>query len=153
LLISAVIADPRSLPIPAVAKITAPTLETRPVLAAVPADPDALARSPRSYTGSQFIDNANDFVSGDAGIFNSWPPFFREHVTVAHTAGLNLDAHFSYTRVRNFPFDNLEIGSRLGNLRRLHWCYCDLCSCHDASFGIFNVNRSLDGSKYQALEA
>ena len=74
-------------------------------------------------------------MSWNARILNAGPlAFFREHVTVADTTGLNLDAHFSRTRLGNLAFENLEIGSRLRNLGRLHRCYCDFRSCHGASF-------------------
>src|ERR1700726_3066784 len=54
------------------------------------------------------------FMSWNAGILNAGPSaFFREHVTVADTTGLHLDAHVSYTRLRNLALDDLEICSRL----------------------------------------
>ena len=53
LLVSAVIADARNFQIPAIAKISAPACETRAVLAAVPADADALPLLPRGNTRAQ----------------------------------------------------------------------------------------------------
>ena len=73
LLVSAVIADARNFQVPAIAKISAPARETRAVLAAVPADTDALSLLPRGNTGTQFIDDARDFVSWNAGILNAGP--------------------------------------------------------------------------------
>jgi hypothetical protein len=64
LLVSTVIADARNFQIPAIAKISAPTLETCAVLAAVPADTDALSLLPLGNTGTYFIDDAADFMSG-----------------------------------------------------------------------------------------
>ena len=82
--------------IPAITKISAPALATGVVVAAVPADADTLPLLPLSNTGAYFIDDAGDFMSWNAGILNSGPAaFFREHVTVADTAGLHLDAHLS----------------------------------------------------------
>src|SRR5271165_6846334 len=82
----------------------------------------------------ELIDDARDFVSWNAGILNSGPSaFFREHVAVANTTGLHLDTHVSDTWLRNLALDDLEIGSRLRNLRYLHCCYCDSC-CHKSSF-------------------
>ena len=73
--------------------------------------------------GAEFIDYSGDFVSGNAWILNAGPlAFFGEHVAVANAASLHLDAHLSCARRGNFAFDDLEIGSRLGNFRRLHWC-------------------------------
>ena len=97
----------------------------------MPADTDALPLLPRGNAGSYFIDDACDFVPGNAGILNSRPgTFFREHVTVANTTSLYLDPHLSCTRLRNLALDDLEIRSGPGNLRRFHCCYCDCCRCH-----------------------
>src|SRR6267143_20435 len=66
---------------------------------------------------------------------NSWPiALFREHVAAAITTGLHFDEHMSCTRLRNLAVNNLEISSRLRNLRHLHWCYCDSCRCHKSSY-------------------
>ena len=115
MLVSAVIADARNFQVPAIAKISAPALATRVVLAAVPADTDALSLLPLGNTGAHFIDDACHFMSWNAGILNAGPrAFFREHVTVANTTGLHLDPHLSCTRLRNLALDDLEICSRLG---------------------------------------
>src|SRR5208282_2151664 len=80
LLVSAVIADARNFQIPAIAKVSAPALATRVVLAAVPADTDALPLLPGGNTRAYFIDDACNFVSRNTGILDSWPSaFFREH--------------------------------------------------------------------------
>ena len=108
LLVSAVIADARNFQVPAIAKISAPALATRAVMAAVPADADALSLLPLGNTVTQFVDDADDFMSGNAGILNSGPlAFLREHVTVANATGLHLDAHLSCTRLRNLALDDL----------------------------------------------
>src|SRR6267378_1542078 len=46
----------------------------------------------------------------------------------------NSDEPMSCTRLRNLAVNNLEISSRLRNLRHLHWCYCDSCRCHKSSY-------------------
>jgi hypothetical protein len=110
LLVSAVIADARDFQIPAIAKISAPTLPTRAVLAAVPANTDTLPLLPLGNTGTHFIDDACDFVSWNAWILNSGPgAFFREHVTMANTTNLHFDPYLSCTRLRNLTLDDLEI--------------------------------------------
>ena len=135
MLVSAVITDARDFQIEAIAKIAAPARETRSVMAAVPADTDALPLFPCGNVRTQFIDDARDFVSRDAGILNSGPKaFFREHIAVADATGLHFDAHLSRHRRGNLALDDLEIGTGLGNLRCLHWCDCEFCSCHCASF-------------------
>ena len=138
MLISAVIADPRHFPIAAIAKIPLPALETRAVVAAVPSNADALPLLPRGHASSKFIDDARDFVSGNARVIDAGETVLCKHVTVAHTAGLNLDAHLPCIGIWNVALDNFEIGARLRNLSRLHWCYCEFCSCHDASYEILN---------------
>jgi hypothetical protein len=106
-------------------------------VAAVPADANALALLPAGNIGTEFIDDARDFVSRNTGILNSWPSaFFREHVTVADPAGLHFDEHLSRTRLRNFVLDDLEIASRLGDLYCLHWCWSNFCRCHKSSLEI-----------------
>jgi hypothetical protein len=107
-------------------------------MAAVPADADTLSLLPRGNPGAHFINDACDFVSRNARILNARPQaFFREHVTVANTTGLYLDAHLSWTRLRNLALDDLEISSRFGNLRNLHWCRLwfdrDSERCHESS--------------------
>src|SRR5262250_2603855 len=98
-------------------KISASALETRAVLATMPANPDALSFLPRGNTGADFIDDAGDFVSGNARILNSGPgALFREHVTVADTTGLHRDANLSCARFRNLALDNFKVSSGFGNL-------------------------------------
>ena len=80
------------------------------------------------------MDDACDFMPGNARILNAGPAILREHVAVANTTGLHLDENLPRTGLRNLPLDDLEISSRFGNLRNFHWCDSDSCSCHTASF-------------------
>jgi hypothetical protein len=92
-------------------------------VAAVPADTDALALFPVGNPGTEFIDDARDFVAWNTGIFNAWPrAVFRERVAVADATGLHFDEHVSWTRLRNLALDDLKISARLGDLYCLHWC-------------------------------
>ena len=98
--------------IPAIAKISAPAFATGVVLAAMPADADTLPLLPLGNTGAHFIDDARHFMSGNARILNSGPhAFFREHVAVANSTGLHLDAHLPWPGLGNLALDNLEICS------------------------------------------
>src|SRR5262249_42709661 len=148
LLVSTVIADAGNLQVPAITKISAPARDTRVVLTAVPAHAHALPLPPRGDTGAQLINDARDFVSRNAGILNAGPlAFLREHVAAAHATGLHLDAHFPCTRLWNLALDDLEIGSRLGNLRRLHH------GCHESS-GEFSTacwKRLAGGPAFHAI--
>ena len=135
MLVSAIVANAGDFHVLAVAKISPPASEARSVVATMPADADALALRPPGNTGTELVEDARDLVSWNARILNSRPQtVFRKHVTVANATGLHFDAHLSYSRRRNLALDDLEIGSSLGNLGRLHWCYCDFRCCHDASY-------------------
>src|SRR5438093_12887953 len=104
-------------------------------MAAVPADADALSHCPLGNTSPHFINDAHNFVSWSAWILNSGPrAVFREHIAVADTASLHLDAHLPCIWGGNLAFDDLEIGSRFRNLRYLHGCCCDFCRCHNSSY-------------------
>jgi hypothetical protein len=123
LLVSAVIADARNFQILAVAKVSPPALGTRAVLAAVPANTDALPPLPLGNAGTHFVDDAHDLVSWNAGILDSGPiSFHGQHVTVANTTRLDLDPHVPRTRRRNLALDDLETCSRFRNLGYFHGC-------------------------------
>src|SRR5579864_3521363 len=139
LLVPSVIADAANFHVAAIAKISAPALPTCVVLAAVPTDTDALPFLPRRHIGAHFIDDARHFVSRNAGILNPGPQaIFREHVTVADATSLHFDSHLSCPRLRNLAFDDLEVPSRLGDLRPLHRCdrgfRGDSERCHRSSY-------------------
>src|SRR5579862_7026057 len=134
MLVSAVITDARDFQIPAIAEVSSSAGSTGVVLAAVPADAGALSLLPSGNTGAHFIDDARHLMSGSAGILNPGPKaFFREAVTVANTTRLHLDPDLSGTRLRNLALDDLEIGSRLGNLCYFHRSNCEGCRCHMCS--------------------
>jgi hypothetical protein len=83
-------------------------------VAAVPAHPDTLPLLPRGNTGADLIDDPNDLMTWNTRILNAGPgALFREHVTVANAASQHLNAHMSWTGVRNIALDDLEICSRL----------------------------------------
>ena len=78
MLVAAVIADAGNFHVYAIAKIAAAAVEAGIVMAAVPADADALALLPLGDIGAEFIDDARDFVSWNARILNAGPgTFFR----------------------------------------------------------------------------
>src|SRR5262245_58437966 len=117
------------------AEISSPAPETGAVPAATPANTDPLSFLPLGNTAAYFIDDAGDFVSGNARILNVRPlPFFRVHVTVADTTGLYLDADLPSIGGGSLAFDDLEICSRMRNLRHLHRRCCDFCLCHKSSY-------------------
>ncbi len=90
MLVSTVIADAGNFEILAIAKISAPALETSVVLAPVPADADTLPLLPRGNTGAYFVNDAGHFVPWNAGILNTGQcAFFRDRVTVSEAASFS----------------------------------------------------------------
>jgi hypothetical protein len=71
LLVSAVIVDARKFYVAAIAKITTPALETRTIMAAVPADANTLSLCPFGNAFADGIDDARNFMARSAGILNS----------------------------------------------------------------------------------
>jgi hypothetical protein len=108
-LVSAVIADTGNLQVSTITKIAALALPTRVVMAAVPADADAL---PFFHPGTPTPTSSMTrplHVRG-RGILNAGPQaFLREHVAVAHATSLHLDSHVSFTGLGNFALDNLKL--------------------------------------------
>jgi hypothetical protein len=124
LLVSAVIADPANFRVLAIPEISSPAFATRVVMAAVPADADALPVLPFGNPSSHFVYDACHFMPGNAGILDSGPQaFFRKPVTVANATGLHLDSHLPRARLRNFALDDLKSRSRTRNLRHFHLSY------------------------------
>src|SRR5215472_3714472 len=92
---------------------------------AVPADANALVLLPLRTARAHRVDDACYFMSWNPRILDSGPgAFFREHVTVADTTGLNLDPHLSRLRLGNLALDDLEISTGSSDLRYLHWGRC-----------------------------
>jgi hypothetical protein len=135
LLVPTVIADARNFQIPAIAKISAPARETRAVVTAMPANPDTLPFLPPRNTGTDFIDYAGHFMSGDAGVLNPRPDaLFRKRITMANPTGFHLDPDVSWTWRRNRALHNLEFSPGTGDLRYLHGSYCNSCRSHKSSY-------------------
>ena len=135
MLISAIIADAWNFQVPAIAEISTAARETCAVLAAVPADADALSLSPPGNTRAQLINDARDFVSWNSRILNAGPiTILGEHVAMTNATGLHLHAYLSHRRRGNLALDDLEICPRPRNLSHSHWRDSDFCSCHDSSY-------------------
>jgi hypothetical protein len=74
-------------------------------MAAVPSDSHALAGFPVSDVGSDGVDAAGDFVSGDAWILDARPmAFLYERVAVADAAGFDFNSDLIAGRVRGWLF-------------------------------------------------
>jgi len=126
LLITAVVADTGILFIAAVSKISAPALGTGAVVAAMPANANALANPPVSYSSTERVHHAGHFMPRNPRIGDSWPPAFNDdRVAAAYAACQNLDAHLCRTWIRNLRLDNSKPGSGRGHLCGSHRFYGD----------------------------
>jgi hypothetical protein len=109
LLVTTVVADAGDFDILAITKIAAAAFAAGVILAAVPAYADALAFLPGGDAGADFVDDAGNFVTGNAGILDSGPETFDgEGVAVTDAAGLDFDADLSGGGAGDFALDDLE---------------------------------------------
>ena len=133
--VAAVVGDAGDFEVAAVAEVSAAAGEAGAVLAAVPADSYALAFFPRGDAGAELVDDAGDFVAGDARVLDSGPlAFFGEDVAVADAAGLHLDEDMSGGGRGNLALDDLEFRSGAGDL-------CGFHSCHASSYEFWIMVR------------
>jgi hypothetical protein len=78
----------------------------------VPADSDALARTPRGQPHANVVSHACNFVSGNAWILDPRrQTFLCEHIAVADATSLYLDRYLSRSRDGNLALDNLEVSA------------------------------------------
>src|SRR5229473_4031796 len=109
-LIAAIEGDSTNLCVLAIAKISAAAGDASAVLAAVPANADALAFFPAGNARADVVDHTGDFVSGHAGILNAREEsVFCDAVAVADAASLHANAHVPGSWVGNFTFDDFKI--------------------------------------------
>lgn len=91
---------------------------------AVPAHADALPLLPALHTRAAPFDHARDLMSRYARKLQSRPKtFLRERIAVADTAGLHLDQHVSFGRLRHIALDDFQRAVRLRHLHCLHLCH------------------------------
>ena len=105
--VATVIADAGDFFVNASNEVAAAASRTSSVVAAVPADADALAFFPNGDAGPDFVDDAGNFVARRTRINDA-----REE---ADAAGLDADADMSQGRLRDFALLQLEIGTGLGD--------------------------------------
>jgi hypothetical protein len=121
------------------AKVATTALPAGVIVAPMPADANTLSLFPRGNAVADLINDAHDFVPGNAWILNSGPQaFLREHIAVTHATGLNFNAHFACARLGNLTLHDLKGGAGFGNLCDLHcrWFgfWRDSQRCHMSSF-------------------
>ena len=92
MLVAAVITDARNFQIPAIAKISAPAGPARVVLATVPADTDPLANTPSGNSGTDRVDQTDDFMTRYPRILDAGEETLLGFtVAMADPASLDLD--------------------------------------------------------------
>jgi hypothetical protein len=102
-------------------EIAAPTGIADEAMTSVPADAHALAGFPLRYTVADRVDAASNFVSGNAGILEAGPvTVFYDRIAVTDTAGFDLDADLSTSRLGNVAFDEFKASARLADLHNFH---------------------------------
>jgi hypothetical protein len=94
------------------------------VVAAVPADADALADLPWTDARAYRVDDAGDLVAGhDREAYARERAFLSEHIGMADAASLDPDADLRRPRFGNVALDQLEGTTRAGNLHNSHLCH------------------------------
>ena len=89
---------------------------------AMPADADALAGFPFRDARADGVDDADDFVAGDAGILNAGEQAgFGNGIAMANAAGLDFDPDGAGTGLGNFAFDEFKGSVGFGNLSSAHF--------------------------------
>ena len=90
---------------------------TDEAVSTVPAYADAIAFLPLGDAIADGIDYAGNLVARDARVDEAGPvAVFDEVVAEADTTGLDFDADFAWTGLRDVALDQFEVGSGLGHL-------------------------------------
>jgi len=119
--VATVIADAGDFFVNASNEVAAAASRTSSVVAAVPADADALAFFPNGDAGPDFVDDAGNFVARRTRISDAREEaVFDQMVAEADAAGLHADADISRGRLRDFALLQLEIGTGLGDYGDFH---------------------------------
>src|SRR5438093_9323278 len=111
----------KELALPAVIAIAA--------VAAVPANPDALASLPWLHAFAHSVNNSNHLVSRHTWILNTRPEsFFDQRIAVTNSARIDLDPHPPRLRLGNISFNQFERPAGTRDLNNTH------CFSHEFSF-------------------
>jgi hypothetical protein len=120
-LVSAVVTDSAHQAIRTVYEVASPAGQTGAVLPAVPTYANPVSLTPAIHIRSELVDCPGDFVSGNARIRDAGKlAFFRDHVAVANSTGLNANPDLSWPGLWDLPFDDLEVSPSPGYLNSFH---------------------------------
>ena len=96
--------------VPAGQVVAATTAVAVAAVPAMPADAGAVARLPLGDVRADRVDDAGDFVAGNARERDPGPESLdRQHVAVADPAGFDADADLPRTGLRDVSLDDLEL--------------------------------------------
>src|SRR5262249_21598449 len=105
-------------------EIAAPAFVADEIVAAVPADANAVTFFPTRDALAHCIDASGKFMTRNTRILKTRPQtFFDQHVAVTNPAGFNFHAHLSRTGLGNFSFDQFKISAWFSNLRCFHFSH------------------------------
>jgi hypothetical protein len=117
LLIAAIASDAGDLFVRAGDEISAAAGFAYEAMASMPAYSDAIAFLPLGDAGSEFINDASDFVAGNAGELNPGEnAFLGRGVAMTDTAGLDFNAYFAGTGLRYVAFDEFKVAACFAHL-------------------------------------
>jgi hypothetical protein len=87
----------------------------------MPAHSYSLSLLPRGDAGAHFVNHARHLVPRHTRIRYTRPPaFLRQHITVANSASLHLDANLPRSGLRNLSLHHFKFSTRLWHLHRFH---------------------------------
>ena len=127
--IAAVVADAGDVLVFAEDEVAATTGRAVVAVAAVPAEADALAGLEERHVGADGVDDAGDFVAGDARVCDAGQEAdLGERVAVADAAGLHADADVAGAGIGEFALNQFKGSARSGDLDgtaryRRHACF------------------------------
>jgi hypothetical protein len=94
---------------------------TSVVMAAVPADTDAVALLPLANAAAEFVNHAGNFVAWNAWVLQAGPvAVLHQVIAEADATGLYLNENLAGTGRRYLAFHDLKIASGLGDLNCFH---------------------------------
>ena len=119
--VSAIVADPRDLLDFAVNEVAAPAGIAHKAVSPVPADANALPRTPVRYIGAHRVDASCNFVPGNSRILKTRPvPVFHHRIAMTNPAGFDFDSNLAAAGFRNFSFNQFQISTRFADLDGFH---------------------------------
>jgi hypothetical protein len=120
-LVTAIVADAGDFFVLAVNEVASAAGIAGETMAAVPPDSDALAGFPVGNVGTDGVDAAGDFVSGNAWILEARPmAFLYERVAVADAAGFDFNPDLIAGGFGDGSFYEFEITAGFADLDSLH---------------------------------